>query len=125
MRQHPVHVLFCVNEGHDQRQFAACIHQRCHLEQSSAARLLHIIAVSGNGQDIQSRNAHSSSPVSRVTFSLTMRRCAAISLICGSTRSTCSSVSMKVTTSGNLPPASTSVAVLSRVPPHVCSTSSR
>src|SRR5262245_44277834 len=85
-----------------------------HLEQSSAARLLHIIAVSGNGQDIQSRNAHSSSPVSRVTFSLTMRRCAAISLICGSTRSTCSSVSMKVTTSGNLPPASTSVAVFTR-----------
>src|SRR5215471_1305802 len=85
-----------------------------HLEQSAAAGLLHVIAMSGNGQDIQSGSAHSSSPVSTVTFSLTISRCAAISLMCGSTRSTCSSMSMKVTTSGNLPPASTSVEGLTR-----------
>src|SRR5262249_50205881 len=60
-----------------------------HLEEGSTARLLNVITVRGNGQNIQSGRAHSNSPASRVTFSLTMSRCAAISWTCGRTRFTC------------------------------------
>src|SRR5262249_24524105 len=88
-----------------------------HLEQSAAASLLHVVTVSCNRQNVQGWLAQSISPDSTVTLSLMIRRCAAISLICGSTRLTCSSVSMKVSTSGNLPPASTRLDVLTRLRP--------
>src|SRR5215471_14787911 len=48
-----------------------------HFEQRTATRLLDVIAMGSNRQDIQGWSVHSSSPHSRVTFSLTINRCAA------------------------------------------------
>src|SRR5262249_38721378 len=86
----------------------------CHLQQRAAAGLLHVVAMGGDGQDIQSalRGRHrgriqSRFPCSRTTFSRTIRRWEAISFKVGSTRFTCSSVSTKIRTTGSLPPAST------------------
>src|SRR5262249_8785585 len=110
------------------------------LEQRSPARLFDVVAMGRNGQNVQwrgpqharvsrvgvERRAHSISPDSRVTFSLTINRCGAISRMCSKTSVACSSVSMKVRSSGNLPPASTSVEVLMRPcpvkPATVCNT---
>src|SRR6185437_13091087 len=92
-----------------------------HLEQGAAAGLLHVITVGGNGQNVEGGAAHgkrqSRLPCSMTTFSRTIKRCAAISRSLGKTRFTCSSASMKVITTGSLPPASTRCVVCSRCRP--------
>src|SRR6266849_3332436 len=85
-----------------------------HFEQRAAAGLLHVITMSGQSEDVQRWSAQSASP-SMVTFSRTIRRWPAISLIVGNNFCTCSSESMNVSTRGSLPPASTSVEVFTRL----------
>src|ERR1700751_2158602 len=80
-------------------------------EQGAAARLLHVVPVRSDGQNVEGflrQGTHQSRfPCSSTTFSRTMRRCAAISFKVGRTRFTCSSVSTKMMITGSLPPAST------------------
>src|SRR5262249_36227650 len=111
-----------------------------HLEQRSPARLFDVVTMGRNGQNVERRGPqhargsrvcvegrdHSISPDSRVTFSLTINRCGAISRMCSRISVACSSVSMKVSSRGNFPPASTRLEVLMRPcpvkPATVCST---
>src|SRR5215472_15668787 len=112
----------------------------CHLEQRPAAGLFDVVTMGRDGKNVEGRgpqhargsrvgvkgSAHSISPDSRVTFSLTINRCGAISRMCSRTSAACSSVSIKVSRRGNLPPASTRLEVLMRPcpvkPATVCNT---
>src|SRR5579864_377348 len=92
---------------------ASALPALCGFHQRATAGLLHVVAVRGDGKNIQGlalrKGTHNQSrlPCSTTTFSLTISRCAAISFSVGNTRLTCSSVSTKMMITGNLPPAST------------------
>src|SRR5882672_6087148 len=88
-----------------------------HFEQGPAAGLLNVISMRGNGQNIECGFAHSNSPASMVTVSRTINRLPTICFTWGSTRSIWCAASTNISTKGSLPPASTSVVVLTRPRP--------
>src|SRR5450432_3749944 len=78
-----------------------------HFQHGAAAGLFYVVAMSGDGQDVERRHGQSRFPCSSTTLSRTIRRCLAISFNLGKTRLTCLSVSTKMMITGSLPPAST------------------
>src|SRR5947209_16590723 len=88
------------------------------LEERAAAGLLDVVAMRGDGEDVDGGCQRARTPCSIVTFSRAMVRFSpTISLRRGSTRVILSSSSTAMRRRGSLPPASTSDDVLMREPP--------